>query len=82
MISSDGIVIRLRACDISVMGRYSRGVRLMKVTGDNKVVTFTRTEHDDEAEIAEVEKASEEDILKAQEEEKAEVLEEDTVAED
>ena len=46
------------------------------------MVTFTRTEHDDEAEIAEVEKASEEDILKAQEEEKAEVLEEDTVAED
>ena len=82
MISSDGIVIRLRACDISVMGRYSRGVRLMKVAGENKVVTFTRTEHDDEAEIAEVEKASEEDILKAQEEEKAEVLEEDTVAED
>jgi DNA gyrase subunit A len=82
MISSDGIVIRLRACDISVMGRYSRGVRLMKVAGENKVVTFTRTEHDDDAEIAEVEKASEEDILKAQEEEKAEVLEEDTVAED
>ena len=82
MISSDGIVIRLRACDISMMGRYSRGVRLMKVTGDNKVVTFTRTEHDDNAEIAEVEKASEEDIRKAQEEEKAEVLEDDAEPDD
>ena len=54
----------------------------MKVTGDNKVVTFTRTEHDDNAEIAEVEKASEEDIRKAQEEEKAEVLEDDAEPDD
>ena len=82
MISSDGIVIRMRACDISMMGRYSRGVRLMRLTGDNKVVTFTRTEHDDEAEMAEIEKASEEDILASEAEEKAEVLEEDTIAED
>lgn len=76
MISSDGIVIRLRACDISKMSRYSKGVRLMRITDENKVVTFTRTEHDDEAEIAEVEKASEEDLAEdlaaAQKEEKAE----------
>ncbi|MBQ8108475.1 MAG: DNA gyrase subunit A [Ruminococcus sp.] len=62
MISSDGIVIRMRACDISMMSRYSKGVRLMRVSGDNKVVSFTRTEHDEEAEMAEVEQASEEDL--------------------
>ncbi len=78
MISSDGIVIRMRACDISMMSRYSKGVRLMRVSGDNKVVSFTRTEHDDEAELAEVEKASEEEIAKAQAEENAEVIAEDS----
>lgn len=69
MISSDGILIRMRACDISTMSRYSRGVKLMRITEDSKVVTFTRTEHDEEAEHAEVEKPSEEEIAedKAQE---------------
>ena len=68
MISSDGVVIRLRANDIRVMGRYATGVRLMKLKEDTHVVTFTRAEHDDSAEIAEVEQPSEEE-LKAQEQE-------------
>lgn len=59
MISSDGVVIRIRACDISIMSRYSKGVRLMRVSEDGKVVSFTRTEHDESAEIAEVEKPTE-----------------------
>ena len=78
MISTDGIVIRIRACDISMMSRYSRGVRLMRVGEDGRVVSFTRTEHDDEAETAEVEKATEEEIAEAQAEENAEVIEENT----
>ena len=68
MISSDGVVIRLRANDIRVMGRYATGVRLMKLKEDTHVVTFTRAEHDDSAEITEVEQPSEEE-LKAQEQE-------------
>lgn len=83
MISSDGIVIRIRACDISMMSRYSKGVKLMRINGDGKVVAFTRTEHDDSAEIAEVEQASEEEIAKAQDEENSEVIvEEPTMDED
>ncbi|MGN1134237.1 MAG: DNA gyrase C-terminal beta-propeller domain-containing protein, partial [Oscillospiraceae bacterium] len=66
MISSDGVIIRLRACDIRVMGRYATGVHLMKVSDDNKVVAFTRTEHDEEAEIAQVEQLSDDEV-KAQE---------------
>ncbi|NLZ46750.1 MAG: DNA gyrase subunit A [Clostridiales bacterium] len=62
MISSDGVVIRIRACDIRVMGRYAMGVRLMRVNKDERVVTFTRAEHDDDAEIAEVEKPSDEEL--------------------
>ena len=76
MISSDGVVIRIRACDISMMSRYSKGVRLMRVSDDGKVVSFTRTEHDDSAEISEVEKASAEEIAAALEEENNEVIEE------
>jgi len=81
MISSNGIVIRIRACDISMMSRYSKGVRLMRVGGEGKVVTFTRTEHEEGAEISEVEKASEEEIARAQEEESSSA-EEDIGSED
>ena len=82
MISSDGIVIRIRACDISKMGRYSKGVRLMRLTGDNKVVSFTRTEHDEEAVVEEIEKASDEDIRQAELEESKEVIVDEAPAEE
>ena len=82
MISSDGVVIRIRACDISIMGRYSKGVRLMRVSDDGKVVAFTRTEHEEDAEITEVEQASAEDIAQAAEEEANEVVAEDVDPDD
>lgn len=62
MISSDGVIIRLRAADIRMMGRYARGVRLMKVSDDNKVVAFTRAEHDESAEVQQVDNSTAEDI--------------------
>lgn len=77
LISSDGVIIRIRANDLNVMGRYARGVRVMRLTDDNRVVSFTRTEHD-ETEVTEaVEKADEADILAAEAEEAAEVIAED-----
>ncbi|MDO5560368.1 MAG: DNA gyrase subunit A [Oscillospiraceae bacterium] len=86
MISSDGIIIRIRATDIRVMGRYATGVKLMKITGDNKVVAFTRTDHDDTAEINEVEQVSDEELkaeeAEALEEEKNEVIEIDEIPDD
>ncbi len=54
MIASDGLIIRIRACDVRVMSRYSGGVRLMKVKDTDKVVTFTRTPHEEDAEITEI----------------------------
>ena len=60
-----------------MMSRYSRGVRLMRVGEDGRVVSFTRTEHDDDVETAEVEKATAEEIAEAQAEENAEVIVED-----
>ncbi len=48
LISSEGIIIRIRASEIRVMGRVSKGVRVMRVTEGNKVVAFTRAEHEAE----------------------------------
>ncbi len=62
MISSDGVIIRIRANDIRVMGRYATGVRLMRVSEDVKVVSFTRAEHDEEAETQKVEEPSESEL--------------------
>ncbi len=70
MISSDGIIIRIRTSDIRIMGRIAKGVRVMRVSEDGRVMSFTRTEHEDDAEITEVEQLSEEE-LQAQEAEAA-----------
>jgi DNA gyrase subunit A len=87
LISTDGVVIRIRACDISVMGRYATGVRVMRIDGDdNRVVAFTRTEHDDEEEIQAVEGPSEEELKSEAEnallEEQNEEIEEDIEIDD
>ena len=62
MISNDGVIIRIRAEDIRVMGRYATGVRLMRVQDDVKVVSFTRAERDEEAETEKVEEPSAEEL--------------------
>lgn len=68
IISSDGVIIRIKASDIRIMGRIAKGVRVMRVKDDIKVVAFTRTEHDDSAEIQEVEQLSEQEIEAEQKE--------------
>ena len=77
LINTDGVIIRIRANDIRVMGRYATGVRVMRLSGDSKVVAFTRTEHDDSAETEQVEQASEEEIKAAELEEQGEVVAEE-----
>ncbi len=64
LISNDGIIIRVRVGDISVMGRYSGGVTIMRTKGtdDRRVVAFTAAEHDEEAEIEEVEQLTPEEL--------------------
>ena len=74
LINTDGIIIRIRANDIRIMGRYATGVRVMRLNGDSRVVAFTRTEHDDSQETEQVEQASEEDIKAAELEEQSEVV--------
>lgn len=62
MISDNGIIIRIRANDVRVFGRIAKGVRIMRVHENGRVVAFARAEHDDEAELAEVEQLSEAEL--------------------
>lgn len=55
LISSDGIIIRIHADSIRICARPSKGVLLMRVTEDNRVVTVARTTRSDEEETAEPE---------------------------
>jgi DNA gyrase subunit A len=55
LINDDGVIIRIRANDLRVMGRYAVGVRVMRLGADSRVVTFTRTEHDEGEDFGEVE---------------------------
>ncbi len=82
LISSDGIIIRIRANDINPSSRYSLGVRVMRLTEEGKVVAFTRTEHDESEQTEEVEKADEAELLAAAAEEASEVVEEDNEPDD
>ena len=68
LVSSDGIIIRILASDIRIMGRIAKGVRVMRVNEGAKVVAFTRAEHDDSAETEKVEQLTDEQLKAAEEE--------------
>ena len=82
MISTDGVIIRIRVSDVRVMGRYATGVRLMRIPEGESLAAFTSAEHDDTAETAKVEEPSaeelESEIAEAAKEESSEVIAEDT----
>ena len=48
LISSDGIVIRIPAEAVRVCARPSKGVKVMRVSEGERVVTISRTEHNEE----------------------------------
>jgi len=50
IISDDGTIIRMAASDISVYGRATQGVRLMRTTEDSRVISIARIEKDEEEE--------------------------------
>ena len=58
IISSNGVIIRIQANSIRECARPSKGVRVMKITDDNKVVTLARVPHEED-ESEEIEKAEE-----------------------
>ena len=52
LISSDGILIRIPVSDISEFARPSKGVRVMRVSEGEKIVTLSVTEHESEKDDA------------------------------
>ena len=50
MINSDGIIIRIKASDVSRLGRATQGVRIMKVGEDANIVSIARVIKEDEEE--------------------------------
>ena len=61
IISDAGVIIRMHCGDISLIGRNTRGVRLMKLK-EGSVATVAVTERDDEAEAEVPEEATAEDL--------------------
>lgn len=48
LIASDGVIIRIQASEINTLARPAKGVRVMKVTPGEKVVTIARADHEEE----------------------------------
>ena len=48
LISSDGIIIRIKADSVNVYSRHSKGVTVMRMNGDAKVVTLAVAPHVDD----------------------------------
>lgn len=63
LISSDGIIIRIKASQISTVSRTSKGVRVMKVSEGEKVVSATNVKESstDDSETAELPQEDEEE---------------------
>ncbi len=53
IINKSGIVIRIAASELRVMGRATQGVRLISLKGDDEIASITKVEHEDEELIEE-----------------------------
>ena len=52
LIADNGVIIRMRASDINLIGRNTLGVKVMKLREGSKIVCVATTEHVDEEESA------------------------------
>ena len=52
-INSDGVIIRFNAADVSVLGRTTQGVRIMRVAEDTKIVTMAKAIKEEDEDIQE-----------------------------
>ena len=56
LINSEGVIIRINAGDVSILGRTTQGVRIMRVAEDTKIVTMAKAIKDDDEIIQEEKK--------------------------
>jgi DNA gyrase subunit A len=52
LIADNGVIIRMAASDISLIGRNTLGVKVMRLREDSKIISVATTEHEDEEESA------------------------------
>ena len=50
VINSNGVIIRIRANEVSTSGRTTQGVKVMKVEKDNRIVSFAKVVDEEDAE--------------------------------
>ena len=62
MINSDGIIIRIRASEVSILGRATQGVKIMKVEEGSKIVAIAKAIRDDEDETEENDSSASKEI--------------------
>jgi DNA gyrase subunit A len=67
LISSDGTIIRLEVSGISILGRATQGVTLMRMSNGNRVVSIARIETDGEDSQVEEQEAGQEDSAESAE---------------
>jgi len=58
LINSNGVIIRIRANEVSSLGRTTQGVKIMKVEGNNRIVSFAKVVDEDSAEKPQAEPAN------------------------
>ena len=49
VINSNGVIIRIRADEVSTLGRTTQGVKIMKVEKGNRIVSFAKVIDEDSA---------------------------------
>lgn len=67
LISSDGIIIRIKASQINTVSRTSKGVRVMRVSEGEKLVSATAVSSSDEEETTDIAEQTEGETEAAQE---------------
>ena len=72
LIASDGIIIRIPAEGISTFARPSKGVRVMRVTDGERIITITPVPHEEEKETENAESEGEAQTAEAVQEEATE----------
>lgn len=69
LINSDGIIIRIKASNVSKLGRATQGVRIMKVKGDANIITVAKVIPEDPEELLALAKKKEEKEAKEKKDE-------------
>ena len=62
MIATNGVIIRIKADDVSKQSRYGSGVRVMRPEGEDRVVTASIVPHEDEEEDVSAQTEANEEI--------------------